>query len=806
MSGCALFLLAPVAGHAGDITIPSGTTVTTTQTLTDVGDTGTIDSSGAIDVTDEDGLVLDNDDQTAVNNGDIFVERTGGASLAGIGSLGANSDITNNGTITGTGEGIFAIVTTQEDAVVVNSGTIDLDGDFNTGIELDGDDSSAENSGSIFTNGLLSDGMSVFGDNGSVTNSGTIETTGENAFGIYSNGAASTLINNDTITTTGDVSFGIGANGDDAVVSNSGSISTTGEDADGINIAGEDSSATNSGTITTTGEDTHGIGSAGDDSEVTNTGTITTEGDRSNAINTDGNRTVVTNTGTVVTTGEGSDGIDNDGNDVTVINSGTLTQFGSQGNGIDVHGANGDITNSGTITVSGEDSNGIEVTGNNVIVRSSGSVETTGPISGSDPAAGHGISVEGNNATVTVSGTVFSTNGSSIYVDGSDAIVTIDGNALLQGIVTLTEPSSADFTYNRNRTAILTFSGLPGTLETGGLAYRTSGNTLTIFNPDDYRLDTLAPVFTALTREISDGVERQMAPDRLEAPALVATHGTPAETVASRWSLWASPYGGGLHRWKDNGFDHVFGGLMAGADTSLAPGLKAGVAAGFSAGHTNSDDDIHSADSYSFFAGGYLNQNWQATFMQASLIGGYLKSDETVTILNNMVSGGLQDLSIDYDYVFVNPSVRLGHEFALQTATLTPSIRARYSGLWQTGDAEETTTSFSVSGRSLHILEVRAQTAYDFAPVPRESGTFHVGLKAGLDGIFTLGDSVDGSFAGTALNLSTGNGDAIVRGFAKADAVWQKENGTMFLAGVESGYDSAGTLSATGRLGAKIRF
>jgi len=731
LASCALWLVLPSGALAGDITIPSGTTVTTTQTLTDVGDTGTIDSGGAIDVTDEDGLVLDNDDQTAVNNGDIFVERTGGLNRAGIGSNEDNATITNNGTITTTGDNAFGIA---------------------------GD-----------------------GDNMNVTNAGTISTSGEDSDGILSLG-------------------------DDTEISNSGDIKTTGEDAYGIDAVGDDATVTNSGTIDTTGEGAHGLAALGTDVMVTNSGTITTTGDFAYGIDTDEDGADVTNTGTITTSGEDSDGYDSDGDDVTLRNSGVITASGKNADGIDNDGDRATITNSGTINVSGEDSNGIESDGDDVTIINSGTVRNTGAVSGLDDDNGHGIWAKDDNVTVTNSGKVFSSNGSSIYIDGSNATVTLNEGSVLQGVLTFTDPTTATLTYSAGRTAILTFSSIPDTLTSGDLEFSSNGNTVTYFNPDDFQLGTTALTFNALSRELADVTERQMDLSRLGETGFVATNGSPAQTVADRWAVWATPYGGVLNRSGSDGFDHSFGGLMGGAERGFGADLRAGVTGGFSVGQTDSDNDIHSADTYSIFAGGYLTRNWHATFAQVSLLGGYLNRDEEVSVLNNLVAGGIQDVSIGYDYVFVSPTVRLGRTFASAQGTFTPSVRARYSGLWQTGDATENSTGLTVSGRSLNVAELRGQTEYDFAPIIQDTGAFHFGVAAGVDGIFTLSDDVDGDLSGTALNLSIDNDDAVVRGFAAANAVWQSNGGAKFLAGIEGGYDSAETLSATVRLGGKVAF
>ena len=707
LCGCTLVLIGPGPGFAGDITVASGTTVTTTQTLTGVGDTGTVESGGTIDVTDQDGLVLDNDDQTATNNGTIIVTKTttGTPNFAGIGS-------------------------NEDDAVVHNNGSI---------------------------------------------------------------------------TTTGSRAFGIAGDGADFKVTNSGNITTSGEESDAILSLGADTDITNSGTISTTGEAAYGINAEGDRPTVFNSGTITTTGDDAYAIDTDEDEAKITNTGTITTSGQDADGFDSDGDDVTLINTGVMTMSGRLADGIDNDGDRAAITNSGTTTVSGEDANPLESNGDDVTISNSGTLRNTGTISGDHDSVGHGIAVVGDNVTITNSGKVYSTNGSSIYVDGSNATVALNEGTILQGVLTFTDPTSTTLNYAAGRTAILTFSGLPATLTTAGLASVTNGNTITILNPEDFRLDTVAQTFNTMTRAVTGSLEQQMDLSRLGGMSFVATNG-PAPDIENSTSLWVTPLGGVLSRQGSDGFDHAFGGLTAGVEKTFAEGLAAGLAGGFTIGRTTSDGDIHSASSYSIHAGGYLGRSWQATFAQFGLLGGYLKSDEDVTVLNNMVVGGLQDLSIDYDYVYVTPSARLGHAFALSEGTLTPSARVRYSGLWQTGDADEGVTGLSVSGRSLHVLELRAQATYDHAPILQNGGTLYLSANAGIDGSFTLTDSVDGTLQGAALNLSVDSDDAVLRGFAAADAVWQVNDGTRFLAGIEGGYDSADTLSASVRLGARISF
>lgn len=479
LCSCALALLGPSEALAGDVTIASGTTVTATQTLTDVGDTGTVESGGTIDVTNQDGLVLDNDDQTATNNGTITVTKTttGTPNLAGIGS-------------------------NEDDATVHNNGSI---------------------------------------------------------------------------TTTGSRAFGIAGDGNDFTVTNSGIITTTGKESDAIFSLGADSDITNSGTISTSGESAYGINAEGDRPTVFNSGTITTTGDDAYAIDTDEDDAKITNTGTITTSGEDADGFDSDGDDVTLINTGVMIMSGRLADGIDNDGDRAAITNSGTITVSGEDANPIESSGDDVSISNSGTLRNTGTISGTDDDVGHGIAVDGDNVTITNSGRIYSTNGSSIYVDGSDATISLNEGTILQGALTFTDPTTATLNYAAGRTAILTFNGLPATLTTAGLASSTNGNTVTILNPEDFRLDTVGQTFNAMTRAVTGSIEQQMDLNRLSGTSFVATNG-PAPDQENSTSIWVTPLGGVLSRQGSDGFDHAFGGLTTGAEKTFAEGLAAGLA------------------------------------------------------------------------------------------------------------------------------------------------------------------------------------------------------------------------------------
>lgn len=700
MCVCASLAVNASQGLAADITITSGTTVTTQQTLTDPGDTGTVESGGTIDVIDEDGLFMNATDQSATNNGTINLQRTGGLNRAGIGSTSTNSTILNNGTISVTGDDAYGIA---------------------------GDQS-----------GL------------NATNAGTITTTGGGGFGMFSLGNGSILTNTGTISTTGTSADGIYNDLNSATISNSGTITTTGDGAYGMSTDATGTAITNSGTIATSGANSHGI-----ESDV---GSIT-----------------VNNTGRISVGGDNADGIDVDGNDVVVRNSGSITAVDADGNGIDVSGNRANVVNTGLISVSGP--------------------------------AGEGIDITGADAVVVNSGQIYSTSGPSISVDGANAALTLQRGTVLQGSIALSAPASATFNYAVGRSAILTFNALPNTINTSGLPSWTSGTTLAVVDPSDFRLSSLNSVLTSLTGETASAIEARIDQGRFEPQAFVATHGAARsnESTANPWSYWAGSFGGVLDRSGTDGFNRTFGGLLGGADRSVGAGTTVGALAGFSIGNTESDDGIHEADTYSVFGGAYAAQTWQDLFADVAFTLGYLRSDDDIRVLNNSVSGGLQDLSLGYDYIYVSPSVRVGTSVPYWDGVISPSLRLRYAGLWQGGSSEQSTLRFKTDNRSLHVLEVRGQTAYDFAPVSADTGHLDFSFKGGVDTAVTLSDSADASVNGAAINLSLDD-DVVVRGFGGLQATWATPGGLKWSAGFEGGYDSAQTVSAAARLGLRALF
>ena len=229
-------VLAPLSSPAQDITIPSGTTVTTTQTISQDGDTATVEPGGTIDTTGGGGNGIDAsaNDQTVDNGGLI---RSAGT---GIRSTGLRARINNSGNII-TLTIQTGIRSNGDGAVITNSGTINAD---SYGVRSEGNATTIINTGTVTS---LDHGIRSDGDNATIINRG--------------------LINGDSQGVVVDI-HGIRVGGANTMVLNEATV--TGEE-DGIFVAGDGAVIINRGKVI--GE-TSGIGSQGDNVTIVNAGHV----------------------------------------------------------------------------------------------------------------------------------------------------------------------------------------------------------------------------------------------------------------------------------------------------------------------------------------------------------------------------------------------------------------------------------------------------------------------------------------------------------------------------------------------------
>ena len=333
---------------------------------------------------------LDGDDTVTVEAGSSV---DSGTWLTAVDGNGDNDQVTNNGTITATGEaqnfglegatvhntasgtidahGIdeaagmgWNTLGLSGDTVLVNDGAIDVSaGDIAAGIaSYAGDPAHITNNGTIeSTSDTLAVGIQcAVCTTSDVTNTGSIEASGpESATGIRTFGSASgEVTNSGTIEASGRLTLGVQVDAvTTAQITNDGTVTANGTDG-GVGLSATNADVvqvTNNDTIETTGAFMSlGIRAEGDSStDVINTGTITAESaNLGNAVwATSTGTTTVTNGGTITTTGTtASIGLEVSGNTVQVTNDGTIAAPDPVGVGINVTGGEAQITNSGTIT------------------------------------------------------------------------------------------------------------------------------------------------------------------------------------------------------------------------------------------------------------------------------------------------------------------------------------------------------------------------------------------------------------------------------------------------------------------------
>lgn len=215
----------PHPAGAQDITISSGTTVTTTQEITADGERVLVEEGGTIDtvVSAVRGIEGTANDQIITNRGLIDSGDTG------IRSNGDDADISNSGTINAEN---FGIRSEGARAIISNNGIITS---IEIGIRTDGDHVLITNTGTV--NGdsegtvVQVHGIRLGGAYATMINGGTIIAEED---GIFAEGDHALIIN--TGSTRGGVA-GIGSQGDFATVINAGRVAT-GDGSGAIKLAG----------------------------------------------------------------------------------------------------------------------------------------------------------------------------------------------------------------------------------------------------------------------------------------------------------------------------------------------------------------------------------------------------------------------------------------------------------------------------------------------------------------------------------------------------------------------------------------
>ncbi|MDO8354590.1 MAG: autotransporter outer membrane beta-barrel domain-containing protein [Aestuariivirga sp.] len=415
---------------------------------------------------------------------------------------------------------------------------------------------------------------------------------------------------------------------------------------------------------------------------------------------------------------------------------------------------------------------------------------------------------------MTNSGIIISENSDAIWFQKEGATLNLLAGTAIQGPIVFSEPGSATLTIGKGLNTALTFNGLPATVDFSGLSHTVHGSTLYVVDPTGF--SAADEIVTDLTGIVTGAVDERLAAARIGGSAgTVAMNGMLITAVADvpdgsdtvAWLKALGSYRDQRANGSDAGFENLLGGLVAGVDSSMGSGKRAGLFIGAAAGQMQTDLDSQTIDSDNYFAGAYASFTGGSTFLDLSLTAGLSDFSSDRSVANNQVVGGIEHAKSDYQGYFISPSVTLGSAMQMDDGGIfTPSLRARYAGLFLDSYEESgSAADLSVDSRDVNVFEVRGQLAYALAPLQQENGTFNTTLRIGADGIFSDGGSIDASLLGNPLDFSASDGsDETLRGFFGFDAVYATTGGASFYVGAELGYDSNDAFTAQAAAGFEI--
>ena len=269
--------------------------------------------------------------------------------------------------------------------------------------------------------------------------------------------------------------------------------------------------------------------------------------------------------------------------------------------------------------------------------------------------------------------------------------------------------------------------------------------------------------------------------------------------------IWAA--GIGNHRSQSSsgiydGFDTTLGGFALGADGVMSSGTRLGGFAGASFANLSTDAGTQEIDSDSYYAGLYAGFTVSEAFLNLALTGGYTNQSTSRDVLNNLVAGGVEHAEGDPSGFFISPSATIGTDIDTGDVILTPSLRARYAGLFLNSyDESGSTADLSVNSRSVNLFDLRGQLAFAIEPVVTSGGQFDAALRLGADATFTNSDDIDATLLGQSLTFNASEDDTTVRGFAGLDLAYGMDGGASLTLSGEAGYDTSDAVTLMGSAG-----
>ncbi len=700
--------------QAADFTVHAGEVVDGPVHLTLPGYVMEIEKDAEVNGTDY-AIVEESTDDQVINAGTI-----NGA--VAIFSQGAGIVVDNSGTINGLDSNGMGIQSLGDDATITNSGTIQADGEQSTGIMLSGDFAEVTNTGLVQNTGDSGTGIFVGGDDAYVENDGRILATGFRGTGVKLSGADAVFLNSNLVSASGSGSFALHSLGANAWIVNLNTIEATDEANVGIYSVGDDAVIVNTGDVLSTNDGGFAILSTGANAEIDNYGKIEASGTGSISVNIHG--AAMVNTGTVSNSGNFGAAIVTEIKGTTLSNTGTIVASGHAAIAVDAQGADAWIVNDGEIRAPGDE--------------------------------GIAVVTEENGATFTNGGAVSATGLDGVAFDfyGADTTLNLLNGMTVEGRIEYLNPRSGTIDIARGLNAALTIGGMPATIETHGQPYTISGDTLIVVDQTGFAA-TDAFAFD-LTRVVADTVDAaDGGPRRRRTVTTGALPGASEIGPAQLLDLRPRPL------WRPAATASLDGFELRGRRSSSSaptarfprPTRRASSPADRSAG-SRPPSAPRAITNSGGFAGAYWSHDDGRAFRNLSVTLGGIETESKRIVANNTVAGGLETASGSYGSFYISPAATFGIHRQFGRATVSPSVRLRYTGLFTPGFSETGSAGdLSVASRFAQAIDVRAQVKAELGGLVGEAGVGRIGVRAGVDGILTFGGKFDATALGSDIDF-----------------------------------------------------
>lgn len=787
-ASCVAASIALTSAGATDITIPTGTTSNTGQTVTS-GDSLTVEpgatlaTSGgtqAVTITGVSGFVT-------INNAGT-ISQTGTARAVRNNTNGVTTNLNNatTGSITSVADDVFKIGQSNSGYAINNQGVIHQQG---TG--------TASGQALDFRDVQNSTGNTI--TNGSPTNSAArIRADGDDALRP---GANTAIVNYGTIITNGIVNTKcpdyLGA-------------ACTGKPSahDAIDIGGRTNvSVDNFGTISGS---RHGI-TADTSVEVINRADGLIVGRNGSGVGSDGSGTVI-NYGVIRGEYAGA------GNVYEHIGSnGVTTANNGDGDGVDIDGI-ATIQNYGSIigagaggVDNGNNPNGSDAiaAGGGVILNAASAIirgQTNGVLI-DDGSGGAGVAA----TSITNAGAIEGVTGYGIRIRGGFDNMIVNSGIISGAVGAVETGSGADTLDIRKGGRIVGITNLGG----GADRLIIEGGSYTLAFAQTSGLNVSAPGVVAIGSGRVVVVDRSALPQSsafvMMSAALDLTSrradvrtGPASAATATPWQAWAQgfaySYNGGsdgaLPSWNGR-----MGGLAAGVDNRVDGALLVGVY--IAAGRSDYESSPQDTNSTNVFGGVYGRWTPGPAFLDFGLSFGSTRDEGSRTVYDSMAPGGMESARAKRNGTFLSPYIGIGTHIESGGFLYTPALRLRYMAQFLDSYREAATNGMSVADNTLGLFEARAELA-----ISRrfESG---VTLRARLGALYDTqvsGDQNAASVSGLNLSLPMEIRGLGAGAFGSVGFAVEAAPGASIFAEAEGVAKANGVTGVGGRAGLLVRF